>query len=203
MKNITLTLITLVFLASCASQSSNRSQADIEAQTEQLKASPSTWNAPPSEMFSAFGQFEFEPIQLASELQSDQKKQTSASEASKLISDRINLLFSQWQQQNNSSRSLLIESTFTEYKIVSGGARFWAGAFAGDSAVRIDVNIKDKVTGNTLATPFFYQRANALGAAWTFGSHDKSIPQRLAVLVEKYLNDNYTMLEGGPTGRDK
>ena len=202
MKNIILILTAIIFLTSCTSQSSKRTPEEIQAQTEQLKLSPSTWNAAPSEPFSEFGQFEFKSIELAPALQADEKKQVSSKQAADLIANRVNLLFNTWQQ-GSSNRTLLIESTFTEYKIVSNSARIWAGAFAGDSSVKIDMNIKDKASGQVLATPFFYQHANAVGAAWTFGSHDSSIPERLAVLVEKYFKDNYNALEGGPTGRDK
>lgn len=203
MKNIILALTTIVFLASCGSQSSKRTPAEVQAQTEQLKASPSTWNAPPSEQFSAFGQFEFKPTALSPELKSDEKKQVSSKQAADLIAGKVSLLFNAWEQQSNGNRTLLIESTFTDYKIVSNSARIWAGAFAGDSSVKIDMKIMDKASGQLLASPVFYQHANALGAAWTFGSHDSSIPERLAILVEKYFKDNYSALEGGPTGRDK
>ena len=202
MKKILFSTLALVFLASCATQSSNRSPEENQAKLEQLKKSPSTWNDAPAEIFSNFTHFEFIQPKLSASLQVDEKKVASAQEANQVISNRLNPIFSKWQQQSHGDRTLLIESTYSQYKIVSSGARFFAGAFAGDSNVQIDVTMKDKTTGQIIASPFFFQRANAIGGAWSIGSHDKSIPGRLSVLLEKYLVDNYSALEGGPTGND-
>ena len=203
MKRITLTIITLIFLTSCATQSSNRTEQNNQEKIERLKSSSSTWNEAPSEQLSGFGNFELNSIQLTSALQSDPKKQASSEQAGQLISQKINTLFDKWQQTSTADRTLVVEATFTKYQIVSGGARFWAGAFAGDSQVQLDVSIMDKSSGKIIAKPFFYQSSDAFAGAWTFGSHDRSIPERLALLVEKYLEDNFDSLDGGPTGRDE
>lgn len=201
MKKLSLTLLSLIFLSACASQPADQAQIQAEKMAH-LQTSPSTWNAAPSEAFSAFGKFELEALKLTPELQADRRKQAVSGIAEKAVSDRINLLIEQWQTQSNGDRVLLITPTLTQFKIVSKGARFWAGAFAGDSSAKMEVVISDKATGEIIASPFFFQSANAYAAAWSFGSHDQSIPERLAVLLEKYLADNFKNLQGGPTGKD-
>ena len=203
MKRIVFTIIATIILASCASQSSNRSPEDTQAQIERLKQSPRTWNPAPNEMFSSFNRFEFNEPQLSEELQADEKKVASVIETNQVVTDRLDPVFENWQQQNTGSRTLIIESTYSQYKIVSGGARFWGGALAGDSSVKLNMEIKDKSSGSIIASPFFFQRANSIGGAWTLGAHDQSIPDRLSSLIEKYIRDNYSSLEGGPTGHDE
>lgn len=202
MKQLSLILVALTLLAACASQPSDPVQTQAE-QTANLKNSPSTWNSAPAEQFSTFGNFELKEVSLAEALQADPKKVQVATTAGAVISGRLNLLLDQWKQKSSGDRTLIITPTLTQFQIVSKGARFWAGAFAGDSNARLEVTITDKATGQTVASPFFFQNANAFASAWTFGSHDQSIPERLAVLFEKYMVDNYTALEGGPTGSDR
>lgn len=202
MKKLSLILLALTFLTACASQPSDPVQAQAE-QTANLKNSPNTWNSAPAEQFSAFGTFELKEVALAEALQSDPKKVQVATTAGAVISGRLQPLLDQWKQQSNGDRTLIITPTLTQFKIISKGARFWAGAFAGDSNARLEVTFTDKATGQTLASPFFFQNANAFASTWTFGSHDQSIPERLAVLFQKYMVDNYAALEGGPTGSDR
>ena len=202
MKSTLFALLTIILLVSCASQPTDRSKSEAD-RTAKLKISPNTWNAAPVEKFSNFGRFELSQVKLAEPLQSDPKKQQVSTTAGKVVSDRLNLLFSNWEKQSSSTRTLLIEPTLTQFKIVSRGARFWAGALAGGSNAHMEVVMKDKESGKVISSPFFFQGANAMAAAWTYGSHDQSIPERLAVVFEKYMSDNYSDLAGGPTGKDK
>lgn len=55
-------------------------------------------------------------------------------------------------------------------------------------------------SGKVIATPEFYQRANAMAGAWTVGAHDNAMLQRVTVLVANYLSGNYDDAVGGATG---
>jgi hypothetical protein len=74
---------------------------------------------------------------------------------------------------------LTITPEIVDLKKVSGTARFWAGAFAGSSAVLMKVSFTDD-TGRVLSEPIFYSKANAMAAAWTFGTMDNKMLGRLA-----------------------
>ena len=87
-------------------------------------------------------------------------------------------------------------------KFVSGKARFWGGAFAGGTAVLMTVKLSDAATGEVIAEPEFYQHANAMGAAYSFGGTDKAMLGRTAELMANYLKANYEAAVGGPTGKE-
>jgi hypothetical protein len=99
-------------------------------------------------------------------------------------------------------QTLVIEPRIEKLKVVSGGARFWAGAFAGDSYVVMKIRIVEQPSGQQLAEPEFYQRAAAMSGAWTFGGQDKDMLHRIVALANNYLETNYKDAVGGPTGYD-
>ena len=97
------------------------------------------------------------------------------------------------------ARTLRIEPTIRHIRYVSGGARFWGGAFAGGSAVLLTVKLSDVATGEVIAEPEFYQHANKMGAAWSFGATDKAMLVRVASMISDYLQKNYQQAVGGST----
>jgi hypothetical protein len=99
-------------------------------------------------------------------------------------------------------QSLMLEPRIEKLKVVSGGARFWAGALAGDSYVVIRLRIVEQPSGTLVAEPEFYQRAAAMSGAWTVGAQDKDMLHRIVLLTNQYLQSNYTEAVGGPTGYD-
>ena len=60
----------------------------------------------------------------------------------------------------------------------------------------------DKIqeSGDTIAYPEFYQRAAAMGGAYTVGVTDNLMLVRIANLLVEYLKSNYETAVGGPTG---
>lgn len=107
-----------------------------------------------------------------------------------------------WENHSQSSRTLVVELQIEELKFVGGGARFFAGALAGSSAVVMRMKLTDKQTGRVIADPEFYQRAAAMGGAWSFGGTDHGMLARIATVAQEYLQRNYTQAIGGPTGLD-
>ena len=87
-------------------------------------------------------------------------------------------------------KTLQISPAIKEIKFIDTAARIWAGGFAGDSAVLMQVEYKDGSNGAVVANPEFYQSANAAGAAWTFGASDKIILQNLAEDIAAYSKAN-------------
>ena len=62
------------------------------------------------------------------------------------------------------------------------------------------VRIYDSESGDTIAYPEFYQRAAAMGGAYTVGVTDNLMLVRIANLLVEYLKSNYENAVGGPTG---
>jgi len=56
------------------------------------------------------------------------------------------------------------------------------------------------VSGKVIAEPVFYQRASAMGAAYSFGATDRDMLNRISDLIVSYANRNYPQAVGGPTG---
>ena len=54
-------------------------------------------------------------------------------------------------------------------------------------------------TGQLIAEPEFYQHANKMGGAWSFGANDKAMLIRISSMVTDYLQKNYAQAVGGST----
>lgn len=69
-------------------------------------------------------------------------------------------------------RTLLIEPEVEAIRFIGGGARFWVGAMAGNSAVRLKLVCRDKATGQIIADPVFYRESNAWAGGMSVGGAD-------------------------------
>ncbi len=96
-------------------------------------------------------------------------------------------------------RRLLIEPRVEKIKFIGGGARFWAGALAGKSALLMRVRLSDADSGVLIAEPEFYQHAAAMAGAWTVGGADNAMLARTTTLIADYLKANHPSAVGGPT----
>ena len=54
-----------------------------------------------------------------------------------------------------------------------------------------------------LAQPEFFQRAAAMGGAWSIGGTDNGMLERIATIAQDYLVRNYDQAVGGPTGAEE
>ncbi len=160
-------------------------------------------NLPPSERFASFSRFEVKPIQLAPAYSSDEANR----EATRLIQNhldvRLSVAVNDWNQAGRTAanpRVLSIEPRIERIKFLTSGTRVWTGALSGSSAVIMKVRYVDAATGKVVAEPEFFQRAAAMGGAWSFGATDQDMLKRIAELVSDYTVRNYPRAVGGPTG---
>ena len=86
--------------------------------------------------------------------------------------------------------ALLIEPAIVDLKKVDTAERIFAGAFAGSSAVLLRTRYTDTGSGDILAEPVFYAKANAQGGAWTFGITDNAMLSRIVDDACKYAKSN-------------
>jgi hypothetical protein len=164
-----------------------------------------TQNPPPAERFSNFNRFEMTAIALAPPYAGQGANEKALRKIQEDVSVRMVPALKDWNAAGASgspARTLLIEPTVTEIKFIGGGARVWAGAMAGSSAVLMTARITEKETGRVVATPLFYARAEAWGGAFTFGVTDNLMLLRIADRLCDYLLANYTEAVGGVTGQD-
>ncbi len=169
----------------------------LSACTTEIKAT-STQNPPPSEPFKNFGQFKLHPVAPNPADEKDDANQRATQKIDEELQSTLGAQLLRWDK--GEGRTLEIEPRVEEIKFVSGGKRFWAGAFAGSSAVVMQVNFKDADTGNTIAAPTFYQHASAMSGAFSIGGADNAMLYRIAEIINDYVVRNYENAVGGPTG---
>jgi hypothetical protein len=155
-------------------------------------------NPPPAEAFSAFGAIEVKQVVFKKGLKGD------AAGLAK-INDNMNLALApslqRWSQRPANGRTLIIEPVVEEMRFEHGAKRVLLGPLAGSSGVLIHVTAHD-ANGVVVATPEFFQRADAMAAGFTFGVHDNLMLTRIGKLLGGYIVANYDRPVGGPTGAD-
>lgn len=158
-----------------------------------------TGNPPPAEPLSHFQHFMLAPVSVSAEAAHET---AAVAKISTYMQQRVGTTLASWENRNQSGRILEVEPHIVQLKFVSGGARFFAGAMAGSSAVLMRVKMTDAQTGRVIANPEFYQKAAAYGGAWSLGGTDNGMLARISTVVQEYLDRNYTQAVGGPTGLD-
>ena len=92
---------------------------------------------------------------------------------------------------NAPANTLLIEPSIVDLKKVGTGERFFAGAFAGSSAVLLKTKYTDLQNRKVIAEPVFYSKASAMGGAWTLGATDNGMLSRATDLACDYARRNF------------
>lgn len=170
-----------------------------------VSANAEPQNPPPANALAGYDKYELAPIAMGPPYAGDKGKEEAKAKIQGIMFAETGPIIEQWNKDaagNTRGQTLVIEPRIEKLKVVSGGARFWAGAFAGDSYVVMKFKIVEQPSGNQLAEPEFYQRAAAMSGAWTFGGQDKDMLQRIVALTNHYLETNYKDAVGGPTGYD-
>jgi hypothetical protein len=158
-------------------------------------------NPPPGVTLNTFQRFEIQPVTMDAPYAGQEANEAPKASIQANLDLRAQPLLAQWNAKpaGESPRTLKIEPVIRHIRFISGGKRFWGGAFAGGSAVLMTVKLSDATTGEMIAEPEFYQHANKMGAAWSFGATDKAMLVRVAAMVADYLQKNYDSTVGGST----
>lgn len=119
-------------------------------------------NAAPTEQLDHYARFELKPVQLVPPY-AGQETNEKARDA---VQDNLQQGLGQWAAQRNAepakaepARTLVIEPVIEKVRFISGGKRFFAGAFAGSSRILLRLRLIDAATGEVVAQPEFYQHA--------------------------------------------
>ncbi|HVJ42289.1 MAG TPA: hypothetical protein VM639_12365 [Dongiaceae bacterium] len=162
-------------------------------------AASSTQNPPPSEPLAHFDHFELLPVDGTAEA----KKEAAAySHVDGNLQSELKAVIGAWEKSGTGGRKLQIAPYVQDLKFVDGGTRFFAGALAGSSAVVVKLRLTDADSKAVIAEPQFFQRAAAMGGAWSVGATDNDMLKRIATIAATYMRDNYSKAVGGPTGYD-
>lgn len=162
-------------------------------------------NPPPANALAGYDKYELAPLAMGPPYAGDKGKEKAREKIQGYMTAETAPIIEQWNGDATDSmrgQTLVIEPRIEKLKVVSGGARFWGGALAGDSYVVLKFKLVEQPSGKQLAEPEFYQRAAAISGAWTFGGQDKDMLHRIVALANQYLESNYKDAIGGPTGYD-
>lgn len=158
----------------------------------------SSQNPPPSEAFSAFGRIEVKPAVFASGVNGNLG---ALGKINQNIQHDLVKALPEWNAARDNGRTLVIEPVVEQMSFKGSVGRVFLGPLMGSSGVLMRLNIRDN-KGNVIASPQFFQRANAMAAGWTFGVHDNLMLTRVANLSTGYIKANYATPVGGRTGGD-
>ena len=86
-----------------------------------------------------------------------------------------------------SGKNVLVDMKIVDMRIASGSARFWGGAFAGNSFMDVLIELRDADTEEVVHRKVLSTSNNAFGAAWSFGGSDRSLPSDLGTLIGEYI----------------
>ncbi len=148
---------------------------------------------PPTKRFSNYAAYELRPMVLSAAVKNDEDKVKAASDLETILRAKLQPLLDGWQAAPESGRSgtLVIEPQLATLRIVSGGARFWAGAFVGDSSVDMDLLITDQSNGRQIAKPRITRSADAMTGGWSIGKSDQNLLDYIAAIAYYYMTENY------------
>lgn len=175
-------LLALVSLQGCATR---------------VKAS-TTANPPPTEAFSAYGRIEVKRTVFAPNYRGNSAGLDKIEEN---LKKELAPSLDAWNQRPANGRTLIIEPVVEEMQFQHGAKRIFLGPLAGSSGVLMRIKIGD-ANGKVVATPEFFQRADAWAAGFLVGVHDNLMLTRVANLASQYIIANYSNALGGPSGAD-
>ena len=110
---------------------------------DEIQASAET-NPPPAEALGQFDRYELRPATLASDYAGHKANQEALASFQRNLDERVGA----WAAQRNAApathtpvRTLVVEPRIEKIRFISGGARFWAGAFAGSSRILVTMKL--------------------------------------------------------------
>jgi len=146
--------------------------------------------APPTIKLSSYKNFEFARMDYSDDVKADAPKV----EVARLVEMKLRLAaesdISAWSAAANESddgKTVIITPFMKSLRVVSNGARMWAGAFAGESFVDMELRITDKDTGELLASPTIRKAAGGMAGAYSGGGTDDSLLDYVAEIAHAYL----------------
>ena len=178
-----LTILLTVMLTACAADPAKVQQvADEEA--ERLQA--------PSKQLASFAEFELRAMTFADAIKAEEGKLEEGKEFERNLQAKITPLFQEWREQvTDGQGTLFVQPELVKIRVISGGNRFWAGAFAGDSFIDMNLELIDGTSGESIARIQIYRDADAIAGGWSIGKSDQNLDDYIVSIVHAYLTDNY------------
>ena len=185
MKQLLIPVVAVAALVGCASSPERRAA---------VATKESSYLAAPTRPLASYGTFELKAMAMDPAIASDPAKVEAVKELEGRVQARVQPLLAQWNAQGAKSAAvgttLIVQPRVTNLRVVSGGARFFAGALAGESSVAMVLELKDAATGALIAQPRIERSAGAMAGAWSIGATDRNLMDYIADIAGQYLQDN-------------
>lgn len=144
---------------------------------------------PPQEKLSKYTNFKLLPMKVATAIKNHEGKNRYAQIIESKLSSRLEPTFASW---NKSSKAKLeIQPELLGLRIISGGARFWVGAMAGNSNITLKLTIRDVRRNKVIGTPVIKQEAGAMNGGWSMGATDRNLVGYVVDITQRYITNNY------------
>jgi hypothetical protein len=183
MKQISIVLIVFL-LAACAADPVNVQNVGEEEAARLIS---------PSRALSSFSEVQLLDMEFSDAIRQEQGKVIEARQFEAAYNVKMKPLVRKWNKAANADASgkLIIKSDLVRLKIVSGGARFWAGAFAGDSFIDMDLTLVEAYSGEIISQVNIRRNASSMTGAWSIGKSDQNLDQYIVSIVYEYLTRHY------------
>jgi hypothetical protein len=185
MKHLVIPVVVVAMLAGCASDPGRRERI-IKEQSDRL--------APPTAPLSSYARFELKPLAMVESVANDEAKAAVAKDLERRMQERMQPVFARWNADAGngaaSASTLIVQPRVTRLRVISGANRAFAGAWAGESSIAMDLELRDAGTGTVVASPSIARSANAVAGAWSFGATDQNLLNYIADIALQYLQEH-------------
>ncbi len=171
--------------AACASDPAKRQQVARE-ESARMRV--------PEVPLGAYGAFDLMPIAMSADVAAKPEKVEVAKQLGVKLDARLAPLLKGWTSAapaDQQRRILVISPTVASLRVISSGARFWGGAWAGDSSIELDLTLVEKDSGRMIANQRISKTANAMAGAWSVGATDQTLLDYVVEIAYEYLASNH------------
>jgi len=186
MKRFLISVVAIAVLVGCASDPARRENI-VKEHSAKLPA--------PTAPLSSYGKFELKPTQMVDDVAKDAAKSSVGKDLDARIQERMQPMFARWSAESggaSSAKMLIVQPRITKLRVIGSATRALVGAFAGDSSIAMDLELRDASTGAVVASPTIVRNANAFAGAYSGGSTDQNLLRYIADIATQYLQDHHS-----------
>lgn len=175
---------------------------------EDVAAAEAARLAAPQRALASFADYALAPLELAPDVAADERKQVAAAELESRLREVLEPLFAEWRldaaaHPDSRAETLVVRVEVAGLRIVSGGTRFWAGGFAGDSTLDLDLELLAEGDTEPFTRVRVARSAGAAAGGWSVGATDRNLLNYAVAIVRRYLTDNYVGPNVSPAATER
>jgi hypothetical protein len=185
MKGFVIPVVAIALLAGCATDQGARRERIVKEQSGQLPA--------PTTPLSSYSRFELKPMDMDGGVAGDPAKAAVAKDLETRLQAQLDPMFTRWNAAggDGSANTLTVQPRVTQLRVIHGVTRALAGAFAGDSSITMELELRDAATGAVIAKPSIVRSASGVAGAWSFGATDQNLLGYVAEIATEYLQHHH------------